>query len=347
MFFSGHTFSDHTLRKYGLLFFKVLIGLGTFCFLFKAVFGQDAAMDDWLPRLWGAFRQGAGGPILLATGLIPLNWGLEAAKWQLLSRKVEQLSLVQAYRAVLVGVCLGFITPNRLGDYAGRIIELKSRHRLEALGGIFLGRFCQLLVTLTVGSGGLLYFAAGTWTLPVPGFLPAIVVSLAGMNLVAYFILFNPRLILRMLAGVPFLNRFISYLAIMGRYGAGEIALVWIWSALRYLVFMSQFLLLLSAFGIQIGLLPMAMGVAGTYLLKSVLPSVNAFADLGMRELSALYFFSLLGQDKVLVMSASLSLWLLNIALPSLLGLLFVWRIKGQHLRQRNKLKVKHLDARH
>lgn len=326
-------------------FFKALVGLGTFYFLYKAVFGQGIDLHDWLPRLWAAFRQGASGPILLALGLIPVNWGLEAAKWQLLSRKIERLRLGQAYRAVLVGICLGFITPNRLGDYAGRILELKSRRRLEAVGGIFLGRFCQLLVTLTLGSGGLLYFGASTWIPPVPGFLPGLLAGLAGINLVAYVVLFNPRIILGIVAAVPFLNRFVSYLAILDRYSAGEIAWVLIWSALRYGVFMSQFMLLLSAFGIQLGWLPMAMGVAGTYFLKSVLPSFNAFADLGMRELSAMYFFSLLGQDKVLVMSASLSLWLLNIALPSLLGLLFVWRIQGKTLRRRKKVTGRMIDA--
>jgi hypothetical protein len=51
-----------------------------------------------------------------------------------------------------------------------------------------------------------------------------------------------------------------------------------------------------------------------------------------MRELSAMYFFSLLQQDKVLVMSASLSLWLLNIAVPSLIGLILVWQIKLKSL---------------
>jgi hypothetical protein len=321
-------FSDLKVKRYGLLFFKALIGLGTFYFLFKAVFNEGMAAAEWLSRLWNAFRQGAGGPILLALALIPVNWGLEAVKWQLLSRQVEPISLVKACRAVLVGTCLGFITPNRVGDYAGRILELKSRQRLEALGAVFLGRFCQLLLTLTAGSVGLIYFATHTWTWPVPGFVPAIIGSLAGLNLVAYLVLFNPRIILGMVAAMPLLNRLMAYLSIISCYGRGELARLLGWSALRYLVFLSQFVLLLGAFGVQIGWLPMAMGVASTFLLKSVLPSFNAFTDLGMRELSAMYFFALLGQDKVLVMSASLSLWLFNIAVPSLGGLLLVWRMK-------------------
>lgn len=331
--------SDLKLNKYGWLFGKALIGIGTFYLLSQAVFREGLAAEAWLSRLWAAFRQGAGGPVLLALALIPLNWGLEALKWRLLSGKVERISLGQAYRAVLVGICLGFITPNRLGDYAGRILELRSRQRLQALGAVFLGRFCQLLITLTAGSGGLVYFAACTRALPVPaGFLPALAAGLAVLNLGAYLVLFNPHMLLALASAIPLLNRFLAYLSVISRYKPGELGLLLAWSALRYLVFLSQFLLLLGAFGVQPGWLPMAMGVASTYLVKSVLPSFNAFADLGMRELSAMYFFALLGQDKALVMSASLSLWFLNIALPSVAGLLFVWRIKRKSLGQERKI---------
>jgi hypothetical protein len=36
-----------------------------------------------------------------------------------------------------------------------------------------------------------------------------------------------------------------------------------------------------------------------------------------------------------LVMSASLSLWLINIAIPSLVGLLFIWRLKWKIKRKK------------
>jgi uncharacterized membrane protein YbhN (UPF0104 family) len=85
----------------------------------------------------------------------------------------------------------------------------------------------------------------------------------------------------------------------------------------------------------------MALGVSGTFLLKSVVPSVSALADLGMRELSAIYFFSLLGQSSLSVMSASLSLWFINIAIPSLVGLLFIWRLKWK-IKRKRKFKPVH-----
>jgi len=338
--------SSSRLNKFGLLLFKALIGLGTFYFLFKAVFKEDLEVADWLPRLGAAFGQGAAAPILAALALMGANWGLEALKWQLLSRKVEQLSFWQAYRAVLVGMCLGFITPNRLGDYAGRIIRLKSRRRLEALGAVFLGRFCQLLLTLSVGSLGWIFFATKAPLVFFPGFVPLLIGVLAAVNFGGYVLLFHPRILLGLVGATPLLSRFLAYLAVIGLYSRGDLARLLAWSAARYLVFLGQFLLLLDAFGIEADFVSMAMGVASTFLLKSVLPSLNAFTDLGTRELSAMYFFSLLGQDTALVMSASLSLWLLNLALPSLAGLLLVWQIKLKSLGKRKTRKLQMEEVR-
>ena len=57
------------------------------------------------------------------------------------------------------------------------------------------------------------------------------------------------------------------------------------------------------------------------------MPSLNALADVGVRELSATHLFGLLGEPVLPVLSASLSLWVLNIAVPSAIGLVFVLRL--------------------
>jgi len=155
---------------------------------------------------------------------------------------------------------------------------------------------------------------------------------LLGLNLCLLFILFQPRIILNIISAVTILKQYNRFVSIMGLYTKSEISVLLGLSGLRYGVFVLQFGLLLYAFGVQISLWKMAMGITSTFLLKSVVPSFTALTDLGIRELSAMYFFSLLQQNKVYVMSASLSLWFLNIALPGLVGLIFVWRLKTKNI---------------
>lgn len=332
-------YKQKLLKNLSFLILKILILLSTFYYLYQSVIGEAQQPETWFLQLLHALQHGQSLGISLAFGLLFINWGLEARKWQKLAAKVEPLSFWQAYRAVLVGICLGFITPNRLGDYAGRIMELQSRQRLEALGAIFLGRFCQLGITVIVGSVGIFYFLA-SFLKPVPEILVGVATTLLLVNGIFFLLLFRPGVLVTAAAAIPFLNKFVRYITILSAYTFAEVrTLLWL-SFWRYGIFLGQFILLLGAFGVDLPLYQLVYAVSGTFLIKSVVPSVSALADLGMRELSAIYFFHLLGQSSPPVMSASLSLWLINIGIPSLVGLLFIWRLKWK-VKGRVKTKTK------
>lgn len=56
--------------------------------------------------------------------LMPLNWAIETAKWQLLLSGTVSQSFGDALKSVLAGLNTGFVTPNRIGEFAGRILLL-------------------------------------------------------------------------------------------------------------------------------------------------------------------------------------------------------------------------------
>ena len=309
------------------LIIKGLIFISTFYFLYEALSTENIRPENWFISFLAILQKGEGVYILFALSLIFFNWGLEARKWQQLAVKIEDITFWQAYRAVLIGICLGFITPNRIGDYAGRIMALQSRQRLEGLGAIFLGRFCQLTITVAAGSMGLFYFLVNYIKVAEP-ILFSIAFLLIIINAFLYILLLRPQILIAAVSVVPVFKRFVPYIAVITVYSPAEIRELLQLSFLRYLVFLGQFMLLLTAFGVKVIWWQMALGVSSTFLLKSVVPSLTAIADLGMRELSAIYVFSFLVQNKMLVMSASLSLWFINIVLPNLIGLVFVWGIK-------------------
>ena len=293
--------------------------------LYHSVFAAPDTALAWR-RLLAATLGGAGrGPVLAALALVPLNWGLEAWKWQRLARHLEPThSFAHSLRAVVLGLTLGFATPNRVGDYAARILTLHARRRLDAVGAVFLGRYAQLVATVLAGGAGLLYFLLTFYLGGYPAAQVGVLVA-AGLGAALVLLpLYRSRLLLAALALVRPLRRFRRYLAIMPTYSARELHAVLGLSGARYAVFCGQFLLLLHAYGVRAAAGPALAAVAGTFLFKSLVPSLNALADVGVRELTATHLFGLLGQPALPVLSASLSLWALNIALPSALGLLLL-----------------------
>src|SRR5215203_3240268 len=59
--------------------------------------------------------------LVFAVLLIPVNWGIEALKWQLSVRHIYPIRFHQAFKAVLSGVSFSVTMPNRVGEYLGRI----------------------------------------------------------------------------------------------------------------------------------------------------------------------------------------------------------------------------------
>jgi len=318
-----------------VLLAKIGVSLLTLGLLYHSVFGAPDTAAAWR-RLVAATLTGAGrGPVLAALALVPLNWGLEAWKWQRLARHLAPAhSFGRSLRAVLLGLTLGFATPNRVGDYAARILELPGR-RLDAVGAVFLGRYAQLVATVLAGGAGLLYFLLKFYLVGYPAAQAGVAVAAGLVGALALLPLYRSRLLLAALGLVRPLRRFRRYLAVMPTYSAAELHAVLGISGLRYAVFCGQFLLLLYAYGVRGGLGPAVAAVAGTFLFKSLVPSLNALADVGVRELSATHLFGLLGQPLLPVLSASLSLWVINIALPSALGLLLLPGLRVLRHKQR------------
>lgn len=317
-----------TNRRFLLIFGKALVLALTFYFLYTTIFAAPDTLATWQSIVSTAWSSNKLHLLVLTALLIPLNWGFEAAKWYLLGNRIEKMSFLRAYRAVMVGLTLGFITPNRIGDYAGRVLELKSKERLDAIGAIFIGRFCQLVATVLVGSFGLLYFLFQFYALDYPAISLSLVVVLVVLNISLMLLLYNARAMVAMVAAISPLKKFVHYVAVMANYTPREMTqLLWL-SLGRYFIFLFQFVLLLVFFDVKLTILEYFSGVSGTFFLKSVVPSVTLLSDLGVRELSAMYLFGLLGQDRLFVLSASLTLWLLNIAVPSAIGVFFVLKLR-------------------
>src|SRR5690554_7122226 len=91
-------------------------------------------------------------------------------------------------------------------------------------------------------------------------------------------------------------------------------------------LFRSQFLLMLMAFGEPFSLLLLA-GVFFTYLVSTLIPSF-VFGKLLIRETSGLVILSFGVENEMVIIVSSLLRWLINLGIPSLIGMFFIFRKK-------------------
>ncbi len=60
--------------------------------------------------------------------MMPLNWGIEAQKWRYIMEPKEEISFWRASKGVLAGASVSSLSPNRIGDFLGRVFVLKKNH---------------------------------------------------------------------------------------------------------------------------------------------------------------------------------------------------------------------------
>ena len=97
-------------------------------------------------------------------------------------------------------------------------------------------------------------------------------------------------------------------------------------SFVRYLIFTAQYVILLYVFSENFDLLNLVIFVPVSFIMNSIIPSIT-LAELGVREMVGLKLSEIYYDDVAVVLS-TLSLWIINILTPSIVGALIILTAK-------------------
>ncbi len=247
--------------------------------------------------------------IILLAGvivLLPVNWLLEALKWQLIAGS-SHLGLPRALRGVILGVTLDNLLPAGTGAISGRVMTIGARERARVIPGILAGQVMQSAVTLVVGLYGFWFVwrqAAHLFTWPVPQ------VALAGTVVAAV-----------LWAAYVWRGKLAAFLLPLRHYSGRLWGQLFMYSLARYGVFLLQFILLATVFSPATGLQATFACATWVFAARTFMPRVSNLERLGIRALAVVFFMGVLALPATGMLVAVILLWFVNIALPSVLGL--------------------------
>lgn len=264
--------------------------------------------------------------------MMVVNWGIEAWKWQMLVRPLEPQSFRKSFYAVLSGVSFSVNTPNRIGEYAGRILYLRGSARIRGVMVMAVGSFSQFITTLLFGIAGLTFYVLRFGFFPPGHALPAAwKIVLLGALVVAVVVVillyFRLYLIVRLFSRFKKLRRLHDLAAVIGGFSPRFLGRILALSILRYGVFSAQYLILLSVMGVDIVWWQGFLMIFLMYLIMALLPTI-AIAELGIRGEIGLFFLGLISPDKIGIIAATIGIWLINLIIPAILGSLLLLGIK-------------------
>lgn len=318
-------------KTYNIIIRSVII-VTSFTFLYLQLFiKQDfnSLIDD-VSRILN--EENTWGLIIISLALMPLNWSLEALKWKLLLKKKEEITFFVALKAIFSGASISAVSPNRTGDYFGRIFVLKETRFWEGVFITIIGSYAQTITTLIFGGIALFSFLA-------PALLYSDNIESSRLMFFQYAYVIALTILIALYFRISLISKLVpkkwirvhKYVNIFIEYKFNQLSTALVISILRYIVFSIQFYILIFAVGIDF-LSPFEglILTSSIFLINTIRPSI-ALLEIGIRGSVAIFVLGLflnnighpLHLDNAILLASSL-LWLINIILPAIIGLFFI-----------------------
>ncbi len=316
------------LNKNIKIFINYFLGPALFIWLSWSIYHQIQKQPN-LEASWREIRASFGSPRIINLIIVILamfiNWGIEAYKWKLTIRNIQSVNFFTAFKAILCGVSFSVTTPNRIGEYLGRIIYMEPGKRIKAISLTIVGSMSQLIITLATGLVGLLVIMQDLEksntisTLWIKVILYGVLAALILLTLL-YFRL--PWLV-KWIDRFPATQRFRKWIEALEECKPGLLFKLLGLSAIRYLVFVVQYLLLFSLFKVEVSVWDAFWAVSVSFLVLAIIPTF-AIAEVAQRGYITKTLVGLYSLNQAGILFATVSIWFINLVVPAIAGSLLI-----------------------
>ena len=267
--------------------------------------------------------------IFIVVLMMFINWMLESLKWKFMIRKIEAISFFTSFRAIFSGITVSSFTPNRIGEYGGRVFCLEKSDRIQAVFITILCSMAQLLTTIIFGSFA--FFILHEQFLEDQYFI----IEISRFSLLVLFVLnilfvlayFNVAFLINFLWKFSFFNFLRQYINVISLFNFKDLLVTFLYSVFRYLVFSIQFLILLHVFNVDISLYDAILSVMLVFFFITLTPTIT-IAEIGVRGSMALLVFLKFSPNVIGILSSTFLLWIINLIIPAIIGSFFIFSLK-------------------
>jgi len=262
-----------------------------------------------------------------------VNWGIEARKWQILMSRLQRISYFVAFKAVLSGVTLSLNTPNRIGEYGGRILYMQEGNRLKAISLSIAGSMSQLIVTLLMGCGGLIFLLSTThagahFIMGLSFFWIKILLFIsATAAIILLTVYFRISRLIKVIDKIPSFVKYARYISVLEEFDAKVLLRLLGLSFLRFTVFVIQYILLLHVLDVEIMWMQAFWIITILFLVLAIVPSF-AIADLGIRGKFSTELLTLYSANVTGIIGTTFGIWFINLFIPAIAGSILIFGVR-------------------
>ncbi len=248
------------------------------------------------------------------------NWFFEILKWRGLVSVVTKISFKNALEQSLGALTASLFTPNRVGEYGAKAAYYTSQQRRKIMLVNLLSNMMQMSVTVTMGIVGFSIYI-NNYDVDINYYkIGRFFIILLTVAFLAIFGVTQNRFKIKGFS----LERIKAFVLVFPK---SKLISGLVFSLLRYLIFSFQFFLMLHIFKVDISYLEAMSVITSMYLIASIVPSIFIF-DVVVKGGIAVYLFSFLDVNELIILCTITLMWLLNFVLPSIFGGFYVLNFK-------------------
>lgn len=328
-------------KRYIRNFISYFLGPLLFFWLSYSIYKQIQKQPD-LQRSWQHVKQSLYSPMIWNLAgvllLMIVNWSIETFKWKLCVQKIQQVSFSVAFKAVLSGVSFSVTTPNRIGEYLGRVLYMNEGNRLKAISLTITGSISQLIITLIMGLAGMLILKQSIINSHVISsfWLDAILYGVLAATSILTLFYFKLSWLIKWVDRLPAIRRYAWLLQALENFNATLLLQLLSLSTLRFFVFIIQYYLLFRLFGVEVSGWEALWAVSVSFLVMAIVPTIALFTDLSLRGQVSLKLIGLFSANHLGIGLTSVSIWFINLIVPAIAGSILILSIK-KFLRNKNE----------
>ena len=314
-------------------FINYFLGPLLFIWLSYSIFRQ-ISQQPGLDRSWQHIRDTFESNriwLLLAVMLLMIvNWSIETVKWKLAVQRVQRIDFSTALKAVMSGVSFSVMTPNRVGEYLGRVLYMDEGKRLKAISLTITGSISQLIITLLMGFISLLVLR---YPVTRSGMISAfwmkmVIYGVAVALVILTLFYFRLAVLVKWIDRLPVMKKYSWLLDSLEGFNATLLLQLLSLSAGRFLVFIIQYYLLFRLFDVDVSWWQGCWAVSLSFLVMAVIPTIALITDLGLRGKVSLQLIGLFSGNQLGISLTALSIWLINLIIPAVVGSLLILGIR-------------------
>jgi hypothetical protein len=274
-----------------------------------------------------AILQNGIGLFLMAFLLMFFQWIIEAIKWKILIKPLVDVSLLPSIKMIFSGLSFSMVTPNRLGEFIGRVMHLPSEKRATASILTFYGSFLQFVVYCLLGTVSLFLLAAYHPLVKMPELLHK---AISLLKIISPFISFGGLIILlkfsffsRFIFLLPFLKKFLPATNELNSIRFSQCIYLIMLTVLRCIVFIFQYWLVFKWLGVGLAWTEVFIGVTIMVYWLAILPTIS-FLEVGLRWEFSILLFAVFTTNMLGVTIGTTIIWLMNIIFPAIIGSVWI-----------------------